>query len=87
MEKERACYVCRTKKPVTGLMRIARVKNPDGTFKFALDPKGTMGGRGCHICRCPDCVGRCLKTRALNRSFKTNVSNDLYEELSKSIAK
>ena len=42
-------------------------------------------GRGAHVC--PECVEKCIKTRALNRSFKTNVPNDKYEELAKTLVK
>lgn len=74
------CCVCRTRKAVNELIRIAKI---DG--KFLIDQQGNANGRGCHVC--PSCVEKCIKTRALNRSFKTNVSNDIYDELVKNVAK
>ena len=71
---ERMCCVCREHKDVGGLIRVARV---DGGF--CVDKNRTMNGRGAHVC--PSCVEKCIKTRALNRSFKTNVPQTVYDEL------
>lgn len=71
---ERICSVCRTKKNVADLIRVARI---DG--KFFLDSDGNANGRGCRVC--PECVEKCVKTRALNRSFKTAVPQSVYDEL------
>lgn len=75
--KERMCCVCRTKKPMTELIRIARI---DG--KFHVDKIGNMNGRGAHLCNTPVCIEKCIKTRQLNRSFKQNIPADVYEKLS-----
>lgn len=75
---ERICCVCRTKKPIGELLRIARV---DGEFK--IDLNHNLNGRGAHICKNRECIEKCIKTRALNRSFKTQVSNEVYEKLPK----
>lgn len=74
--RERICCVCRTKRPIHELVRIARI---DG--KYFLDQKGNANGRGCRIC--PTCAERAVKTRALNKSFKANVGNEIYELLAK----
>jgi predicted RNA-binding protein YlxR (DUF448 family) len=70
-KKERVCFVCRTKKPVCQLIRVARV---DG--KYIIDEAGNANGRGCHIA--PECIEKAIKTRALNRSFKANVDEEIY---------
>ena len=69
--KERICFVCRTKKPVDALIRIARI---DG--KYIIDPKGNAGGRGCHID--PKCIETATKNKALHKSFKANVGEEIY---------
>lgn len=79
-QKERICCVCRGHKPMNGLIRIAREKTPDG-FRYFIDATGNANGRGCHICRSAACVEKAVKTRALNRSYKGNVPNDIYEAL------
>ena len=73
-DKQRMCCVCRERKPVDGLIRIARIEG-----KFTVDHKGNENGRGCYLC--PACIEKAIKTRALNRSFKTNVGNEIYEAL------
>jgi predicted RNA-binding protein YlxR (DUF448 family) len=80
---ERMCCVCRTRKPVTELLRVYREKSPDGTFSYHIDPAGNRNGRGARVCPC--CVEKCVKTRALNRAFKTNLPNELYDELHKNV--
>ena len=85
--KERICFVCRQKKPATELIRIARIDSSDDnskgisnvTRKYLIDEVGNQNGRGCHICS--SCVEKAIKTRALNKSFKANVGNEIYESL------
>ena len=55
------------------MVRVARI---DGKFVV-----GGVNGRGCHVC--PECLEKCIKTRALNRSFKTNVPQSVYAEIDK----
>jgi len=64
-------------------VRGVAAQRADGVC-FFIDPRGNLNGRGCHVCYA--CIEKCIKTRALNRSFKCNVPNDVYEELAKSIA-
>jgi predicted RNA-binding protein YlxR (DUF448 family) len=61
---------------VGDLTRIARING-----KYSIDPKGNAGGRGCHIC--PKCVPQAIKIRALNKSFKANVGDEIYTALAK----
>ena len=77
---ERMCCVCRTKHPVNELIRVARQKNEDGTFSYEIDRTGRANGRGARVC--PSCIEKCVKTRALNRSFKTNLPNEIYDRIS-----
>jgi predicted RNA-binding protein YlxR (DUF448 family) len=71
---ERICCVCRVKQPVNNMTRVARVNG-----NFFVDLTHKMGGRGCHIC--PNCVQKAVKTKALNRAFKTAVPEDVYNNL------
>jgi predicted RNA-binding protein YlxR (DUF448 family) len=56
------------------MIRVARVKG-----QFTVDKTHRAGGRGCHIC--PDCVEKAIKIKALNRSFKCPVGDEVYREL------
>jgi predicted RNA-binding protein YlxR (DUF448 family) len=78
MVKERMCCVCRTRKKATELIRVAREKQAEG-YRYFVDRAGNANGRGCYLC--PECVEKATKTRALNRSFKTNIPNEVYEML------
>lgn len=80
MAKERICFVCREKKPMNALIRVARVRQPDG-FRYFIDTAGNANGRGCHICRNAACIEKAIKTRALNRSYKGNVPSEIYDLL------
>jgi len=72
--KERICCVCRTLGCVSWHIRVARI---DGKFK--IDKDGNANGRGCYICK--NCIDDCIKKRALNRSFKTQVPDEIYQQL------
>ena len=72
----RICCVCRTSKPAETLVRVARIGG-----EYIIDEKGNSNGRGCRVC--PSCVEKAIKTRALNKSFKANVGNEIYEMLAK----
>ena len=76
VNKKRMCCVCRERKPVGELVRIARI---DG--EFGIDEKGNANGRGCYVSI--TCIPKAIKTRALNRSFKTNVKDEVYQALAK----
>ena len=74
---ERTCIVCRTKGEKSNFIKV--VKNKNG--EFAIEKDYRLDGRGAYICKNKDCYEKCLKTKALNRSFKTSVPISIYEEL------
>jgi len=63
------------------MIRVARLREADNTITFAVDHKHKLGGRGCHICH--SCIEKCVKTKALNRSFKGQVPEDIYKDITK----
>ena len=81
MEKhypERMCVACRTMQPKKNLIRI--VKTNEG--KIFVDNTGKANGRGAYICNSKECFEKAIKTRALNRAFKCEVSQETIENLS-----
>jgi len=62
-------------------IRVCRQTNADGTHIFQIDHKGNANGRGAYLC--PQCIPIAIKKRALNRSFKTNIPNEIYQDLEK----
>ena len=71
------CMVCRTRKPKGELIRI--VKNKSG--EKSLDKTGKLDGRGAYICKDKACIDKLLKTKALNKSYHINVSQEVYENI------
>ncbi|MBQ9790171.1 MAG: YlxR family protein [Clostridia bacterium] len=74
---ERTCVVCRSKKDKSDLIRIAKLSNGD----ICVDKTGRTGGRGCYVCADPLCLEKMYKVRALNRAFKTNFGEDVYDRI------
>ncbi|MDK2563307.1 YlxR family protein [Romboutsia sedimentorum] len=78
---QRKCIACQERDSKKGLIRI--VKNKDG--KIFLDESGKANGRGAYICRDVECLKKAIKTKALNKSFKIEVHNEVYENLLKEL--
>lgn len=77
MESERTCIACRKKSTKPDFIKI--VYNKNGNIAVEEDLK--LDGRGAYICKNIDCLNLCLKKRALNRTFKTTIPEEFYEEL------
>ncbi len=75
----RKCVGCGEMKPKKELMRILRIE--DGSF--AVDADGKKNGRGAYICRSVDCFRKAVKSRGLERSFKQEIPQDVYDRLEK----
>ena len=75
----RPCVACRTCKPKSDLLRI--VKNNEN---IELDYTGKMNGRGTYICKSRECFDKLIGSRLLNKCFKQNVSQEVYDKLKES---
>ena len=73
----RMCMVCRERKPKTELFRV--VKKSSG--EIDLDLTGKADGRGAYICKEGSCKEKLLKSKALNKSYKINVSQEVYDKI------
>jgi len=73
----RQCLGCREMKPKNELIRA--VKSPDD--KVSLDFSFKAPGRGAYMCRDINCFNRVIKTNALKRAFKVQISEDIIGEL------
>ena len=76
IKQERRCVACRANKQQNEMLRIARINN-----SYIIDGSFNLGGRGAYVCRDRYCIDLTIKKKLLNRSFKTNVSNEVYEKL------
>lgn len=74
---QRKCIVCQDRDAKRGLMRI--VKNKEG--QIFIDKTLKANGRGAYICKNSECLQKSIKTKALNRAFKIEVPQDVYENL------
>ena len=73
----RQCTGCREMKPKGELIRV--VKSPEA--EVSLDLTGKKPGRGAYVCPSESCLKRSLKSRALERAFKTQVGEELLDQL------
>jgi predicted RNA-binding protein YlxR (DUF448 family) len=74
----RTCVACRTSGGKRGLLRLVRLPNGAGV---ALDPTGKQSGRGGYVCATSACVELALKRKALERSLKTALTEEVQAEL------
>ena len=70
----RMCMGCGARKPKKELIRVVRDK--DGNI--SVDTTGRAQGRGAYVCRNAECVKKLRKSRALNRTFKCEVADEVY---------
>lgn len=74
---ERMCVCCRNLKPKNQLIRI--VKTKEG--RLELDASGKKPGRGFYLCYSDNCKDEVFKSKKLNKIFKMNVPDEVYETL------
>lgn len=73
----RKCTGCQEMKNKKELIRI--VRNDEG--EFFVDITGKKPGRGAYMCNNIECFEKAVKSKGLERSFKTSVPKDVYEKL------
>ncbi len=77
----RSCIVCRRQADKSELLRIVKT---DGEG-FTIDPSGKKSGRGAYVCKSEQCFDGLIKKRALNRTFKTQVSEAEYNRIAEQL--
>lgn len=75
----RKCVGCGEMKPKKELMRILR--SEDG--EFIVDAAGKKNGRGAYLCRSVECFRSAVRSKGLERSFKQEIPQDVYDRLEK----
>jgi predicted RNA-binding protein YlxR (DUF448 family) len=80
---QRKCIACQDRDSKRDLIRI--VKNKEG--EIFVDPTGKANGRGAYICNNVECLEKAVKSRALNRAFKLEIPQEIYEKLGEEIKK
>ncbi len=72
----RKCAVCHLHADKSELIRV--VKTSEG---FRVDSSGKLEGRGAYVHKNAECIEKAIKKRTLNAAFRTNVPDEVYEEL------
>jgi len=73
---DRMCIACREMKPKKELIRIVADKQGN----VFLDSTGKANGRGSYICKTEECVLKARKTKALERTLKCQIAEDIWEK-------
>ena len=73
----RKCVGCQEMKEKKGMVRV--IKTPEETIE--LDTTGRKNGRGAYICPRMECFMKARKSKGLERSLKTSIPQEVYEEL------
>ena len=74
---QRTCIGCNSQKDKKDLIRI--VKNKEEII--SIDRTGKANGRGAYICDNVECLEKAIKSKRLERAFKTKISEEIYENL------
>ena len=74
---QRMCVGCQTLYNKRELLRI--VKTPEG--EFLIDNTGKKAGRGAYICDNKNCFSKAYKEKRLEKSFKMQIGESVYEDL------
>ena len=75
----RQCVGSGEMKSKKDMMRVLRTE--DGSV--ILDMTGRKNGRGAYLCMNRDCLVKARKNKGLERSFKMNIPQEVYENLEK----
>ncbi|MEG0962909.1 MAG: YlxR family protein [Lachnospiraceae bacterium] len=75
----RQCVGCREMKSKKELLRIVKTAEDE----ILLDTTGKKNGRGAYMCSNGACLEKAIKTKGLERSLKTAISQDVIENLIK----
>lgn len=73
----RMCLGCHEMKPKAELVRV--VKDKENTI--FLDLTGKANGRGAYICKNVDCLKKARKSKAIERAFSSDVSEEIYDRM------
>ena len=76
IKQNRKCVACRESKNQELMIRVARIND-----MYIIDENNKLGGRGAYICKNNKCLELTIKKKLLNRSFKSNLNNEVYELL------
>lgn len=75
----RQCIGCGERKEKKELIRI--IKTPEDLIE--VDFTGKKNGRGAYICNSTECLRLARKRKSLERSLKTSIPDEVYQQIEK----
>lgn len=80
---QRTCIGCNEKKDKKDFIRIVK----DNQNNISIDKTGKANGRGAYICDNIDCLEKAIKNKKIEKSFKMNIDEEIYNNLREMISK
>lgn len=77
----RKCTGCGEMKSKKEMIRV--IKTPEDAI--VIDVTGKKNGRGAYICNSLECLKKASKSKGLERSLKTSIPKEVYEELEREL--
>lgn len=77
----RQCTGCQEMKNKRELIRVIRTPEDEIT----IDATGKKNGRGAYLCNSLVCLKKARKTKAIERSLKTTIPDEIYDQLEKEL--
>ena len=74
---QRTCIGCNIKKDKKDFIRIVK----DNQNNISIDRTGKANGRGAYICDNIDCLEKAIKNNRIEKSFKMQIDESVYENL------
>ncbi|WP_343209005.1 RNase P modulator RnpM [Anaerolentibacter hominis] len=78
---QRQCLGCREMKSKRDLIRVIRTPEQE----IMIDATGKKNGRGAYLCNDYQCFEKARKSKALERSLKTEIPDEVYDALEKEL--
>lgn len=77
----RKCTGCGEMKSKKEMIRVIKTPEED----IVIDATGKKNGRGAYICNSLECLRKAMKSKGLERSLKTAIPTEVYEELEREL--
>ena len=75
----RQCVGCGQMKAKKEIVRVIKTTEEE----IIIDATGRKNGRGAYLCANPDCLKQARKSKGLERSLKTAIPQEVYDQLEK----
>lgn len=79
----RQCVGCGEMKGKKEMLRVIKTAEGD----ICLDITGKKNGRGAYVCKSKECLREAHRNKGLERSFKMNIPQEVYDALEREFEK